>query len=46
VITVTSSDQSNPIMKIGGLPNGQDIFHKLRDAVAAIHQNAKLELDV
>jgi WW domain/NAD:arginine ADP-ribosyltransferase len=46
VITVVSTDVISPILKIVGIKNARDVFHKLRDAVAQIHSNAKLELDV
>lgn len=43
-ITIYSSDETHPVWVIRGIPNGHHIFKSLRDAVNALHGNAKLEL--
>ena len=41
-----SSDTTDEIMIIRGIPNGREVYKKIASAMAAIHGNAKLELDV
>jgi len=45
-ITIYSSDETSPILYIKGITGSVDVYHKIRDAVAAIHSGAKLDLDV
>src|SRR5689334_14108932 len=44
-ITIVSSDESDPILQISGLPNSHEIYSKIRDAVDIIGRNARLELN-
>merc|ERR1712146_354667 len=44
-IHVQSSDQTTPDLYLSGLPNGREIYGRLRDAVTSVHSNAKLEID-
>jgi len=43
-ITIWSSDETNPILQISGLPNGREVFHKIRDAFEALHNGARIEI--
>jgi len=42
-IIVYSSDETSPILKIAGIPNGKQVFHDLRDAVTKCQSNAAIE---
>jgi len=43
-ITIWSSDETSPLLKIRGLFKGQEIYKRLRDAIEAKHNRARLEL--
>jgi membrane protein YdbS with pleckstrin-like domain len=40
-ITLTGTDQSDPVMKLRGLPNHRQLFERLRDAVQAARQRGR-----
>lgn len=46
IITIYSSDTTCPVLYIRGLPNSRKIYSAIRDAINAIHGNAKLEIDI
>mmetsp|Transcript_21754 Transcript_21754/g.37084 ORF Transcript_21754/g.37084 Transcript_21754/m.37084 type:complete len:116 (+) Transcript_21754:43-390(+) len=44
-IHLQSTDQTTPDLYISGLPDARNVYGRLRDAVTAVHSNAKLEID-
>jgi len=45
-IVIYSTDETTPVLYIKGLANGADIYHKIRDAVSAVHTGNKLDLQM
>jgi len=43
-ITIISSDTTTPTLMIKGIPNGKDVFEKLRNAVSSIDTKANIEI--
>jgi len=43
-IKILSSDDTDPEILISGIPEGEKIFEKLRDAVTRLQSNARLQI--
>ncbi len=45
-IHIIAADATHPDLYISGIPDARKVYGRLRDAVTAVHSNAKLEIDV
>jgi len=45
-VTIYSTDETNPLLLIKGLPNGKDVYHKLRDAVSQLQSSGKAQIEI
>mmetsp|Transcript_7035 Transcript_7035/g.16956 ORF Transcript_7035/g.16956 Transcript_7035/m.16956 type:complete len:125 (-) Transcript_7035:118-492(-) len=45
-IHIMSTDTSTPELFVCGIPDGREIYGRLRNAITALHGNAKLEIDI
>jgi len=45
-ITIFSTDETSPILPIKGIPNGKDVYHKLRDAISQIQSSSKTQIEI
>jgi len=43
-ITIYSSDETDPELRISGIPNSKDVYQKIRDAVNKATSNARIEI--
>jgi hypothetical protein len=43
-IVIMSSDETSPTVNLSGIPNGQEVYGKIRDAMSKIQSGARVEI--